>query len=221
MGESQTTAHSSLEAPTMVSAGGGSSPVMAIVEYLSAHECRMRSVNPFGIGAIIDFSVAIHGAPTVPLRGTVVASKQNGARFSYVVSLQSSNAQADAIAKVTEVAQARKSAHAPDVATADGLTRASVRVPVDFEVRYARLGASPREARAINISTGGVHMNTPDDIPVGTSIDLEIPLGDQPVRVRGRIVAHQEMSPNYNVAFFDLNAEARDIIARFIEKSLD
>jgi hypothetical protein len=59
-------------------------------------------------------------------------------------------------------------------------------------------------------------MNTDDEIPVGASIDLEIPLGGQHVSVRGRIVAHQAMSPNYNVAFFEVTNEARENLARFV-----
>lgn len=222
MGEVEETAapSSSLEAPTMVHAGGASA-VMAIIEHLSAHECRMRSINSFAIGATIDFSVAVHGAPTLPLQGKIVACKQNGARFAYVVALQSTIAQAEGIAKVIEAARARKAAHAPDVPAVDGLTRGSVRVPVDFELRYARNNSGVRSARATNISTGGIHMNTQDEIPVGGTIELEIPLGMERVKVHGRIVAHQELSPNYNIAFFDINSEAREIIARFVQKSLE
>ena len=196
----------------------GASPVMAIVEQLSAQDCHMRSVHPFAIGALIDLSIAIHGVPAVPLQGRIVSCKQSGARFAYVVSLQGTAAEGEAITRIVEASRSRKRAHAPDVATTDGLTRAAVRVPVDFDVRYALLGASPRSARAINISTGGIHLNTEDEIAVGATIELEIPLDGRRVNVRGRVVAHQEMTPNYNVAFFDVSHEARDLIARFVSK---
>jgi hypothetical protein len=218
MGEQQLTASTSLEAPTMVNVGDGTSPVMAIIEHLSTHECRMRSVNAFAIGATIDFSVAIHGAPTVPLRGNIVSCKQNGARFAYAVALQSSDPQTDAIGRVIAAVIARKVAH-PGVPAGDGLTRASVRVPVDSELRYT-LGSGWAPARATNISTGGLHMNTRDQIPVGASIELAIPLDSAHVTVHGRIVAHQEMSPNYNIAFYDLHDETREVIARFVQSRL-
>ena len=199
----------------MVSEGKGTSSVMAIIEHVSVAECRMRSVHAFPNGTRIEFTFAVHGAPAVPLSGKIVASKQNGPRHAYVVALQSAGDQAEAIAKANEAAHARATAQA-DVKHIDGLTRAAVRVPVDFVVRYAQLGASKRNAHAINISTGGVHMNTEDQIPVGASIDLEIPLEGRSVSVRGRVVAHQDFSPNYNVAFFEITHEARENLARFV-----
>jgi hypothetical protein len=59
-------------------------------------------------------------------------------------------------------------------------------------------------------------MNTSAELPVGASIEMKIPLGDERVTVAGRIVAHQEMSPNYNVAFYEMSGEARESIGRFI-----
>jgi PilZ domain len=217
MADAQPTALTSLEVPTMVSDGTGAASVMAIIEHLSAAECRMRSVHGFTMGGHVEFNVSIHGAPTIPLRGKIVASKQNGARHAYVVALQSTGAQTEAIAKANDAARARAATHGPDIRADAGLTRESVRVPVDFELKYTQLGANARSARAINISTGGVHMNTTDTIAVGAAIEMEIPLGSQSLHVRGRIVAHQEMSPNYNIAFYEITHEARENLARFIE----
>jgi hypothetical protein len=213
MADSRPAPLSSLEVPTMVSDGRGTSSVMAIIEHLSPSECRMRSVHGFPVGGQIEFTVSVHGAAPVPLRGEIAASKQNGARYAYVVVLQNATDHAEAIAKANGAARARAQA---EVKSIEGLTRSSVRVPVDFMLRYKQLGLGARAAHAINLSTGGVHMNTDDEIPVGASIDLEIPLGGQHVSVRGRIVAHQAMSPNYNVAFFEVTNEARENLARFV-----
>jgi hypothetical protein len=215
MADSQPAALSSLEVPTMVNEGQGARSVMAIIEHLSAAECRMRSVHGFPIGAQLEFTLSVHGAPAVPLRGKIAASKQNGPRYAYVVALQNAGEHSEAIAKANDAARARATAQA-DVKSIEGLTRSSVRVPVDFPLRYKQLGAQARRAHAINISSGGVHMNTEDAIPVGAAIDLEIPLDGRQVNVRGRVVAHQDMSPNYNVAFFEVTNEAREFIARFI-----
>jgi PilZ domain len=207
----------SLEAPTMVSAGTGA-PVMAIVEHASHNECRMRSVSVFDIGERLEFSLSVPGAPPIgTLSGTVISRKQNGARYAYVLTIRTSPSQAEGIARAAEVAHERSQVRAPDVPTENGLTRTSVRIPVDFELRYAQPGSAARVARATNISTGGVLMNCSDILPVGASLELEIPLGSQTVTVNGRIVAHQQQSPNYNVAFYDITDEARDTIARFIE----
>jgi hypothetical protein len=216
MGEQQeTTALSSLEVPTMVNAGG--SPVMAIIENLNASECRMRSVNTFAIGARVAFALTIHGAPSVPLEGTIASIKQNGPRFSYVVSLHTTLMQRDAITRAVDVARSR-AAHAADVKTENGLTRASVRVPVNVEIRYAQPGKPAQTARALNISTGGLYMNVLDEIPVGTTLELDIPLGATRVKVHGRVVAHQAATPNYNIAFFEITHEAREGIAHFIDR---
>jgi hypothetical protein len=215
MADSKPAPLSSLEVPTMVSDGRGSSTVMAIIEHLDHAECRMRSVHAFPIGAHLEFTVSVHGAAPIPLRGEIAASKQNGPRFAYVVVLRNAAENTEAIAKANEAARTRATAQA-EVAGIDGLTRSSVRVPVDFVLRYKQLGLGARAAQAINLSTGGVHMNTDDEIPVGASIDLEIPLGGQQVALRGRIVAHQALSPNYNVAFFEVTNEARQNLARFI-----
>lgn len=216
MGEDEATALTSLEVPTMVGVDGRS-PVMAMIENLSAAECRMRSVNVFAIGAHIAFELAIHGTPTLVLQGTIGSIKQNGPRFSYVVSLNGTAPQADAIRQAVELARKRVTRQTADIKTDTGLTRSSVRVPVDLELRYARPGGPPRTARALNISTGGIHMNADDDIPVGTQVELDIPLGTQHIKVHGRIVAHQGASPNYNVAFYEMTGEAREHLARFIK----
>ncbi len=194
----------------------GGSPVMAMIENLSAAECRMRSVNAFAIGAHVAFELAIHGTPTLALQGTIASIKQNGPRFSYVVSLHGTPAQTDAIRQTVELARSRATRQATDVKTDNGLTRASVRIPVDFELQYTRPDGTSRTARALNISTGGVHMNVADDIPVGTALQLDVPLGSERVKVHGRVVAHQAASPNYNVAFYEMAGEARERIAAFI-----
>ena len=196
----------------------GGSPVMAMIENLSGTECRMRSVNVFAIGAHIAFELAVHGAPTLALQGTIASIKQNGPRFSYVVSLHGTPAQADAIRQTVELARSRAGRQTADVKTDNGLTRASVRIPVDFELQYTRPGGTSRTARALNISAGGIYMNVADDIPVGTALQLDVPLGSERVRVHGRVVSHQAASPNYNVAFYEMTGEVRERIAAFIDR---
>ena len=125
--------------------------------------------------------------------------------------------QGEAIVKAAESVDVRSAPHTPDVHTGTGLTRTGVRIPVDIEVRYTQSGSPARVARATNISTGGVLMRTTDELPVGASLELEIPFGAELVTAHGRIVAHPHMTPNYNIAFYHMTNEARDIIARFID----
>jgi hypothetical protein len=216
MPDPQAAGLSSLEAPTMVSTGGHA-PVMAMIEHASQSECRMRSVNVFEVGERLEFSLSIHGAPPIPLAGTITSRKKNGPRYAYVLSMKTTPPQAEAIARATEIVRGRAVEHAPDVHTGNGLTRASVRVPIDFEMHYTHVGSPPSVARATNISTGGILMNTSDELPVGASIEMHLPLGNEPIAVHGRIVAHQRQILSYNIAFYEISHEARDIIARFID----
>lgn len=208
----------SLESPTMV-ATPGSPAVMAIIEELDAAHCRMRSVNPFEIGAVVEFSAVIHGTAPIPLRGAIASRSQAGPRFIYTLDLEANAAAAAAIERAVEIARTRAVHTAPDVQTNNGLTRASVRIPVDFPLRFTTPGGSVHDARATNISTGGILMNSTEPLSVGASLELHFLLGDVPVSVKGRIVAHQDASPNYNIAFFDVRELVKETLARFISNA--
>jgi hypothetical protein len=195
----------------------GSAPVMAIIEQATQSECRMRSMNAFEVGDRLEFPLAVHGAPTLALSGLVVSRTKIGPRYAYVLALQPETVQPEELARATQTAHARAPGHTPDVHTGNGLTRASIRIPVDFEVSYMQAGSPACVARATNISTGGVLIQTSDELPVGASLELQIWLAQNRVSVHGRIVAHQHATPNYNVAFYHMTNEARDIIARFID----
>jgi hypothetical protein len=206
----------SLEAPTMVSTGG-KPPVMAIIEQLDAARCRMRSVNFFEVGAIVQFNAVIHGTAPIPLRGTIVSRTQEGPRYTYVAALDAASANAaGAIDRAVGVARSRGSRAAPEVQTNNGLTRSSVRVPVDLPLRFTAPSGSSCDGRATNISTGGILMNTTEKLEVGASLELHFLLEDVPVSIRGRIVAHQEATPNYNIAFFDVRDLVKETLARFV-----
>ena len=205
----------SLESPTMLSADGGS-PVMAIIEHLTATECRMRSVNQFEIGASAEFSVVVHGVPPIALRGTIETCRPNGPRKIYTLQLETSFRQSEAIAFAVRKALARIAARAQDAPSNNGLTRASVRIPVDFALSYTQAGSEPRDAQATNISTGGLLMNCADSLQIGLNIQLRFLLGQEAVTIRGRIVAHQSMSPNYNIAFYDVPAQTTVALARYV-----
>lgn len=199
----------------MIAAAAGGAPVMAIIESLGGGECRVRSVNPFDIGLAVEFNVVVHGVPPIAVRGTILQRTANGPRFHYTIGLETSVEVRAALARAVEIAQSRAAARVPEVQTGNGLTRASIRVPVDFEVRYAGSGCSGT-ARATNLSTGGILMNCAQPLSVGTQLELRFLLGASPISVSGRIVAHQEASPNYNIAFFDVRDVVKETLARFV-----
>jgi hypothetical protein len=209
----------SLELPTMLSAGGGAL-VMAIIEHLTATECRIRSVNPFEVGESAEFTVVIRGASPLPLRGTIATCRPSGPRKIYTIQLETSTIEGIAIGQAVKKVQTRVAAKSQDPPSDNGLTRASVRIPVDFALTYTQVGSGPRDAQATNISTGGMLMNCTDSLQIGLNIHLRFMLGQEVVSVRGRIVAHQSMSPNYNIAFYDVPAQTTDAIARYVASHL-
>ncbi len=85
----------------------GNAPVMAIIEYASQSECRMRSMNVFNVGDRLEFPLSIHGTPTIALSGTVVNRRQIGPRYAYVLALLPAPTQAEAIVKATQTAPGR------------------------------------------------------------------------------------------------------------------
>ncbi|HEV7180197.1 MAG TPA: PilZ domain-containing protein, partial [Candidatus Baltobacteraceae bacterium] len=211
----------SLECPTMIRVAGAA-PAMAIVEHLTPAECRMRSVAVFRPGDSAEFDFVVKGAPRITVRGRIASCQQSGPRRVYFLALAAID-RADADAIIVAVGMVRRNAAmraTPDLPTDNGLTRASVRVAADFEVHY-RIGDDPeRTARAENISTGGILMTTGDALPVGSSLELRftLPGAANDLTVNARIVAHQQTSPNYNLAFHSVAEPVREAIARFVSR---
>jgi hypothetical protein len=203
---------------------------MAIIEQLTGSGCQMRSVNIFDIDSTVEFAIVIHGVSPIAAIGTVKTRSQNGARFIYHVVLDTTPEISAAIERAVDVARAR--AFSRDAASSvtpaarmhaaspppSGLTRLSVRVIVDFEVGFSVNGSGSFMGRATNISAGGMLMTTAQEMPVGAGLDLRFILGDEPMSVKGRIVAHPEKTNNYNIAFFEMRDSAKQTLARFIKE---
>lgn len=212
-------ASGSLECPTMIKSAARE-PAMAIIEMLTAQECRFRSIVGFEIGETVAFDLALHGAPRVVIRGRVTSRAKNGPRTSCVVAIDGS--QSDVPSDIREAAEMAlsqaRSRSAADLPTGNGLTRSSVRVAVTMDVEYAVSGGSMRRGIATNISTGGMLMRAPETLAVGASLDVAftLPATHEALRVRARIVAMQPDGHDrrYNLAFHSVD----DAIARAIER---
>jgi hypothetical protein len=206
----------SLECPTMVSANG-SPAVMGIIEELNPNACRLRSISEFQIGDRLQFDFTLRGANKLQLSGHVSTVTQSGNRRSCTVALDSTDA--DAIVIALDAAQ-RFAVARPvhDVHTGNGLTRTSARIPIDVELQYSIPGKPPETARATNVSTGGILLNSNDAIPVGANLEVRfgLPGADHHITVNARVVAHQHESPNYNMAFFNVDAKVRAELEAFV-----
>jgi PilZ domain len=73
--------------------------------------------------------------------------------------------------------------------------RPAVRVAVDLEAKYERVGMPPRfEARVTEISTSGLRLRTVQRLAIGMSVDVAFDLDDpsrrsrMTLRVRARVV---------------------------------
>ncbi|CDM65750.1 PilZ domain-containing protein [Pyrinomonas methylaliphatogenes] len=71
-----------------------------------------------------------------------------------------------------------------------------------------------------DISAGGLYMNTKALIPEGTSLTLRIPLGDEQIVVRGRVV-YSNPGRGVGVKFQDLSERDREIIERAVARETD
>lgn len=200
----------------MVSANGSSS-VMGIIEDLNPKACRLRSINEFVIGDHVRFDFTLRGAKRLDLSGHVLMATQNGLRRSYTIALESTDA--DAIVVALDAAQ-RFSAERPvhDVQAPSGLTRSSARIPIDAELEYCLAGKSPQKARATNVSVGGILLNSTENIAVGASLEVifRLPGSDHDISAHARVVAHQQETPNYNMAFFNVDPKVREELAAFV-----
>ena len=79
---------------------------------------------------------------------------------------------------------------------------------------------------AINISRGGIFINTPNPLPVGTTVRLIISLPDTafPFDLVGRVTRVNEVQnpgqqvPGMGIEFVDVDDEKRARIERFVER---
>lgn len=195
----------------------GASPAMGIIEQLDPKTCRLRSINTFERGDAVKFDFTLRGARKLELSGRVIDAMQSGARRSYTIALDAANE--DAVVAALDAAQRFAIARPmQDVQTGNGLTRTSARIPIDQELVYTVGGNPPRTARATNVSTGGILLNSRDEIAVGASIavSFRLPGADHDITVSARVVAHQQETPNYNMAFFNVDPKVREELAAFV-----
>jgi uncharacterized protein (TIGR02266 family) len=212
------TSAGSLESPTMIKVNETGSPVMGIVEEVTSTQIRLRSMSNFKEGDTLSFDLTLRGAPKTPIKGRVTSAGTSGTRKTYVISLKelAHEKQRD----VNSALDAAKSFHGRnhhDGEHLGGLTRSSIRVPVEMDVQFSHDGVVDT-GRSTNISTGGLLMNFGKAIPIGTSVEVMFTLPGQPreLKAHARIIAHQQQTPNYNVAFHSIDDAVRTAIAQFV-----
>ena len=104
----------------------------------------------------------------------------------------------------------------PDDDDADGMStedrrhfdRSRLIVDVHFDGADSTGVASTKD-----ISLGGLYMNTQSDIPVGVTLALRLPLGDQHVVIKGEVV-YSNPGHGVGVRFHDIHEETRAVMER-------
>ncbi|HTU81642.1 MAG TPA: PilZ domain-containing protein [Candidatus Acidoferrales bacterium] len=180
-------APASLEFPVSVSARG-IAPASAVLEHLTANECRFRTVVFFDPGDGVEFAYATSSGQ-IFVRGSVVARTTSGPRFLYRMRLdRMSSKELDALARAVNEnhrrAASRNFAQSLNaVPTTDRLTRASVRVVTQFPLVYRTPKDGFRNAKAGNVSSGGLLMSCADVLVEGLPVELRFTLPSDVLRV--------------------------------------
>ncbi|MBV8490307.1 MAG: PilZ domain-containing protein [Candidatus Eremiobacteraeota bacterium] len=168
----------SLEHATKIS-GRGIAPANAVIEHLTAHECRLRTVVFFDNGEHVEFDFVGTDNVCIRARGRVAARVSKGPRFIYKLRLDRMEGhETDALAR--QIAQLhrkqtterwhRRSLDA--LPTTDALARSSPRVPAGFALQYRTARENPKPGRACDVSYGGLSMTCRDALIPGEMLEL-------------------------------------------------
>jgi hypothetical protein len=208
----------SLEIPTMIKVNAASAPVMGIIEEVTNTQVRLRSMSAFVEGDKLEFDLTLRGAPKTHLSGRITSAAQSGTRKVYVLSLKDLPQEQQRVIGAAATAAKEHVRANHDGEQTGGLTRSSVRVPVQMDVHFTLGGGAEQIGRATDISTGGILLNYHTNIPVGTEVDLSfrLPNTDRDFKAKARVVAHQQQSPNYNMAFHSIDESVRTAIGFFV-----
>jgi uncharacterized protein (TIGR02266 family) len=109
--------------------------------------------------------------------------------------------------------------------------RAAPRVEARMHVRYCQAGDEYELTDySINVSTGGVFIETPEPLPVDTPLTLTftIPGNAEPISCSGRVawinsphgLKHQRLPPGMGIQFVGLSLEEMAVLRAFVMRSL-
>jgi len=186
VGEPRTASKGSLESPTIVRARG-MAPANAIIEELTASQCRLRSVVFYDINAIVEFEADLPGRSTATISGHVASRVSAPPRFTYCVALD--RVKPHIAPDVPNDPAPERSSRLrsldsiKELPSSDGLTRTSQRLPTEFEMQYRTVSEGFKNAKGTNISTGGMLMTCRDALVDGMLLELHFALPSEVLRV--------------------------------------
>jgi hypothetical protein len=172
----------SLEIPTSVAARG-LSPVNAVIEHLTASQCRLRTVVLLDRNEVLAFDVNLPGQKPMTARGRVLSCTSAPPRFIYTISLDvMAERHVDELARGLAASYPQHRSRLLDVAslrdlpTTDGLTRTKPRQATEFAVQYRTPNGRIKAATATEISTGGIRLICSDALVESELVELRFTL---------------------------------------------
>jgi hypothetical protein len=161
----------------------GIAPAHAVIEELTATECRFRTVVHFDVGAPVDLAIDLPAAPRKAVaRGTVLSRKSSSPRFLYSIRLdRMPTDDARDLARTIEdeirsrSEEAARSAIAA-IPTTERLVRNTVRVTTDFPMLYRTPKSDLKMAHAADVSANGLLMMCTDALNDGEPLELRFTL---------------------------------------------
>jgi PilZ domain len=225
----------SLEYPALLHVRGRSS-ARAVLEQLDPTACRLRSVLLFDVGSALafDFGTADNA---IRLSGRVAERNGNGPRFSYRLTLDALPVDVEelmiAISRWRrESASGNREVAGP--AAGDGLARVQTRVATQFRIAFrTRLGEEVSDARAGDLSTGGLSLSCKESLVEGRLLYLRFTLppdgaaapdrASQPfseMEVQARVIWRRSVGSGifvYGLGFVEIDAANRAEIKRYVD----
>ncbi|MBV8531663.1 MAG: hypothetical protein JO104_10125, partial [Candidatus Eremiobacteraeota bacterium] len=137
----------------------------AVVENISALECRFRSTALFEVNLPVEFEVQLPGQPVLSVRGRVVSRTTVHPRFVYTVALdRMTDRETDDLA--TSLAHSHRTnarTRMRDISTLGEMPvpqglRQRQRISAEFSMQYRTSKDGFKAAKAANLSTGGLLM---------------------------------------------------------------
>ena len=227
-GRTSVTLEPSLEMPTTITARG-IAPVNAIIERLTATQCRLRAVVLLNHHQVLEFEVNLPGEAPVTVRARVVSCTSKPPRFIYTVSLEDTHER-----KLDGLARSLNAIHRRE--RSGGLTRETLRRPAEFAVNYRTTNARAGIGTAMNVSIGGMQIHCCDPLVDGELIQVRFtlpadvldaspdetavlfPKPFQEIEVRAHVVYHEPLGKatyEYGLKFADLDRIGCEEIARY------
>jgi c-di-GMP-binding flagellar brake protein YcgR len=195
----------SIELPIAVTVRGLPAPVYGMLMNISESGCRLRSLILLDRSRIVEIELARAGSTAIKLCGRILSrsTPRSDAGYEYGIAFEeTSDDQREALGQqIAEMQRRAENARLAAreatkyVATGGQQRRTSVRTPYPIPIRYRPLNRSASMGEASDISVGGLRLNCPDSLPVGSELDIRFTLPSSVLAVYPASDDRMEIAP--------------------------